>query len=127
MFCKVPWGSLERCLGFLWGSLSHNVDRLQRLKLLRKIVIPTLTYAVETQQVSADQLKKLDSVFNDMVSRIFAFKRDRTLPWLSWRIENLRNAKNVIQRANIKIPSFVVGESMWRVACRLRRGTCLGR
>ena len=73
--------------------LDKNLPICGRLNFLKVIVQPVLTYGVEVQQLTMQDLKRLDSAYVDMASRVIAPRRMPQQPWLEWRIAALRLAK----------------------------------
>ena len=85
-----------------------------------------LVYGLEVQQLSVHDLKRLDSVYTDMASRVIALRRDRQRPWLEWRIRSLREARDKINSSKTaSMPSYRVGLAMWGVGVAAATG-CLG-
>ena len=86
----------------------------RRLLFLKAVVQPVLVYGLEVQQLTVQDLKRLDSVYTDMASRVLALRRGRERPWLEWRIASLRAAKVKITSSKIvHLPSFREGLPMW--------------
>ena len=96
--------------------LARGTDIMQRLKLLKAFIMPILVFGVETQQVGPNDLKRLDSAFIDMASRVIAMPRAGR-PWLEWRIDSLRSARAALEEAHFNRVATVVGRAMFRVAC----------
>ena len=78
---------------------------------LRTAVQPILVFGVEAQQVTERELKKLDSIYVDMASRVISRRRLPGQVWLDWRIEALREAKLVLTSNNGSYRRFGWG---WR-------------
>ena len=114
---------------------SRSLSWKLRLRLMRSLIMPVLTWGLSCQNLSLRDLRFIDQTYRSLVTQAFRWKSDDADEgWLEWYVRTQRKARRLLNRATRpgpwddpalwrpSKPSGVVLREQWRGIQRVAIG-----